>query len=188
MQTVLAPTLIDRSDCNPPAVYRIMTPCFSGKITNYSAVSSGINSWSIPGVTPAVPTGIWAQNSRMLGVRNSEVLPPNPPISGSNSIIYPATVPLAGGGMSVLPVLVTTLLPNHRVPRRNGGTGTNVDCWFSLERNVIIGSANLRIYFDLGDNNNYITHGVIEPAMPMPPVNYVNFLSATASSWICINM
>ena len=186
MQTVFAPGLVDRYDAIPPVVYRIMTPCSSGKITSYSAVSKGISALTISGVTPAVPQGIWAPNSRMLGVRRHEVIPPNPP-AGAN--IRPAVPGQPGGGVSILPVRLTTLLPNHRIPKRNGGTGSNVDCWFSLPRDVIVVSVDLRLYFDLdlGDAANKIAHGVIEPGLQMSPADFSRSLSATAASWICIN-
>ena len=184
MQTVFAPGLVDRSDANPPMIYRIMTPCSSGKITSYSEVSKGINILTISGVTPAVPQGLWAPNSRMLGVRQHEVIPSNPPAATD---IRPAVPGEAGGGMSVLPVLLITLLPNHRIPKRNGGTGSNVDCWFSIPRDVIVSAVDLRLYFDLGDAANRIAHGVIEPGLQMSPADFSRSLSGTAARWICIN-
>lgn len=184
MQTVFGSGLVDRYDTIPPVVYRIMTPYSSGKITDYAVVSKGITSLTISGVTPAVPQGIWAPNSRMLGVRQHEVIPPNPP---HGTDIRPAIPGQPGGGMSILPVLLTTLLPNHKIPKRNGGTGSNVDCWFSLPRDVTVMSANLRLYFDLGDVTNKIAHGVIEPGLQMSPADFSRSLSATASSWTCIN-
>ena len=184
MQTVFAPGLVDRSDANPPMIFRIMTPCSSGKITSYSEVSNGINTLTISGVIPAVPAGIWAANSRKLGVRQHEVKLSNPPAATD---IRPAVPGEAGGGMSVLPVLLITLLANHRIPKRNGGTGSNVDCWFSIPRDVIVSAVDLRLYFDLGDAGNRIAHGVIEPGLHMSPADFSRSLSGTAARWICIN-
>lgn len=184
MQTVFAPGLVDRYDAVPPLVYRIMTPYLSGRIASYSAVSKGISASTISAVTPAAPPGIWAPNSRMLGARQHEVIPPNPP---AGTDIRPAVPGQPGGGVSILPVLLPTLFPNHRIPKRNGGSGSNVDCWFSLRRDVIVTSVNLRLYLDLGDSANRIAHGVIEPGLQMSPADFSRSLSATAANWICIN-
>jgi len=89
--------------------------------------------------------------------------------------------------MSVLPLLDVALLPNSRIPKRNGGTGSNVDCWFFLERRNIESANDLRIHFDTGDAALRITHGVIEPAGPMKPWIFANALVATASDWVCLN-
>jgi hypothetical protein len=195
MQTVLAPGLRDQSDHNPPVVYRIMMPYYRGNISSYSEVVRDIPSaasLTIPDVTPAMPEGIWADNSRKLGVRRHEVLPPQ---EHFDTNIGPALeraligfmLDLRGGGMSVVPVLVRRFFPNHRVPRRNGGTGSNDDCWFKLSRDVIVSSSNLRIYFDSGEANGLVRHGVIEPGVEMPPVDFSQSLKDTSSSWICMN-
>ena len=120
----------------------------------------------------------------MLGVRQHEVKLSNPPAATD---IRPAVPGEAGGGMSVLPVLLITLLANHRIPKRNGGTGSNVDCWFSIPRDVIVSAVDLRLYFDLGDAANRIAHGVIEPGLQMSPADFSRSLSGTAARWICIN-
>lgn len=188
MQTVLAPGLRDQSDHNPPVVYRIMTPYYRGNISSYSEVVRDIPSaasLTIPDVTPAMPEGIWADNSRKLGVRRHEVLPPQEHPVDIN--IGPAEVGSSGGGMSVVPVGVRGFFPNHRMPKRNGGTGSNDDCWFKLSRDVIVNSSNLRLYFDSGEANGLVRHGVIEPGVEMPPVDFSQSLKDTSSSWICMN-
>jgi len=161
-----------------------MTPSINNQPTDFSTVARSVAGRVIPNVTPLLPPSTWAQNSRFLGVTSREVIPPAPP---TGSEIRPGNVGQDGGGMSVLPIIDVALLPNSRIPKRNGGTGSNVDCWFFLERRVVEGANELRIHFDAGDTAYLISHGVIEPATPMKPWIFANALLATASDWVCLN-
>jgi hypothetical protein len=88
--------------------------------------------------------------------------------------------------MSVLPVMLA--MPNHRIPKRNGGTGSDKDCWFLLERSYIENSPVLQLHFDEGENGSrLLTHGVIEPSTPMAPVDFTTALAGTAADWVCMN-
>jgi hypothetical protein len=89
--------------------------------------------------------------------------------------------------MSVIPVLDKVLFPNHRIPKRNGGLGSNVDCWFCLSRTVVESSQHMRLHFDFGDSRHSIAHGAIEPSGPMKPTVFLADLRATATEWVCLN-
>lgn len=88
--------------------------------------------------------------------------------------------------MSVLPVI--SAMPNHRIPKRNGGTGSDKDCWFFLERSYIENSPVLRLHFDEGENSSkLVTHGVIEPSTQMEPADFTTALARIAADWVCMN-
>jgi hypothetical protein len=88
--------------------------------------------------------------------------------------------------MSVLPVMLA--MPNHRIPKRNGGTGSDKDCWFLLERSYSENSPVLQLHFDEGENGSrLVTHGVIEPSMQMAPADFITALAGTAADWVCMN-
>jgi hypothetical protein len=89
--------------------------------------------------------------------------------------------------MSVIPVIDVTLFPNHRVPRRNGGSAGDVDCWFFIHRNFIVSSNDMRLHFDEGDNSQRIIHGVIEPGSQMNPSIFTSALHGTAHHWTCLD-
>lgn len=184
MQTVINPGLVDRADSNPTRVYRLMMPSLNGQATDFSTVCNYAAGQIIPNVSPLPPPTMWAQNSRFLGVTSREVLPPDP-LPGSE--IRPGNLGQGGGGMSVLPVIDVALLPNSRIPKRNGGTGSNVDCWFFLERRVVEVATDLRLHFDIGDAALRISHGAIEPAKPMKPWIFRNSLLTTSPDWVCLN-
>ena len=180
MHSVYNPGLLDRTDSNLPHIYRIMTPFFNGSETTYSAVKMLSSTPILHGVLPCTPTSLWA---RLLGVKADEVSPPNP-MPGTK--ISPAPIGQAGAGMSVLPVI--SAMPHHRIPKRNGGMGSNKDCWFFLERKHVENSPVLRLHFDEGENSSkLVTHGVIEPSTHMEPADFTTALSATAGDWVCMN-
>ena len=183
VHTVTNPGLVDRADSNPERVYRIMTPSIHGQRTEYKAVSGSSVGGVIPNVTPLVPNG-WAPNSRVLGVTPSEVNPQNPV---PNMNIIPGLPGQDGAGMSVIPVMDLALFPNHRVPKRNNGTGSNADCWFFLNRVVVEASNDMRLHFDMGNAAQKIEHGVIEPAAAMSAQAFISALGTTANQWVCLD-
>ena len=104
-------------------------------------------------------------SARTLGARPHVDIPVDP--SGS---VYPGT-----GGMSVAPDTPNNL-PRHRRLPEHGGTGKD-SLWSIQER-------------DLGVHLRYVsdavpvpTHGIIEPAIPMPFTTYQQALAETAPYW-----
>jgi hypothetical protein len=186
MRTVINPGLSDRVDAIPARVYRIMTPSVNGLSSDFLTVSKMALGPVIPTVTPLLPLTQWASAPRFLGVRAQEVRPQNPQPGVQ---IEPGPFGQDGAGMSVIPVIDFSLLPNQRIPKRNGGTGSNVDCWFFLPRNIIENSTTMRLHFDIGDSSqpSRIAHGVIEPSGRMMPSVFISALQATAPNWICLN-
>jgi hypothetical protein len=187
VQTIINPGLTDRADANPGRIYRLMRPYLArqGQPTDFATVSKNCLGQTISGVFPETsPT--WAPNPRYLGATSKEVIPMDP---SPSQPIQPGAVGQAGAGMSVIPVMDVALLPPGRIPKRNRGRGSNVDCWFALNRYHIEALTLLRLHFDIGDGSSpsLIAHGVIEPAAPMLPDVYIRALHGTQSRWICLN-
>jgi hypothetical protein len=191
MNTLIKSDLSATADCNPPAVYRVMSGIKDGIVVSLrEAQNSAQSGGEIPTIQPRLPEGVTAGSATELGVRKVDV-----GIEDDNpdQTITPRWLEYAdsGGekfnriGLSISPTLAS--LPKHRRPRRQGGTGSDQYCCFRLPRTVIEEHPRLRLHFDEGDSNMAIQHGVIEPGSEISLREYAECLSATQSQWVCLN-
>ena len=81
------------------------------------------------------------------------------------------------GGMSVAPDSIENL-PNHRRPRAwgRGSVGPDADRIYSINREEVE-EAGLTIRLDTE------THGIVEPASPVPVAAYEDSLESTRPDW-----